>query len=333
MPRSLANCQLCFSLEMASEGILTVNIISAQNIAAAAKAECFIRLNGSFNKQQFKTKVIKKNANPQFNVEFKFFTPTANGSITLTVVRPAFMKDEILGQVVVQTASLANGVPEEKEYELINEPKKKKGPKGTLKLKLHFPLSKSPVVANDALAKPKKIADCFIIGEEIGRGGFSVVKKGVNKETKENVAIKIIEKKAGEEELMLLHREIDIMRKLQHKHIIALYDVFEDSERIYLILELVTGGELFDQIVSRGVYSERDAANVISQILEAVAYMHQNGIAHRDLKPENLLCGGPDGRQIKVTDFGLSKDFGKVCLISRKKRRLSFSYFTGKPSN
>ncbi len=297
---------------MASEGILSVNILSASNIVAAGKAECFIRLSGTFNKQQFKTKVIKKNANPAFNVEFKFFTPTANGSITLTLVRPAFMKDEVLGQVIVQTASLANGVPEEKEYELINEPKKKKGPKGTLKLKLHFPLSKSPVVATDALAKPKKIADCFIIGEEIGRGGFSIVKKGVNKDTKENVAIKIIEKKAGEEELMLLHREIDIMRKLQHKHIICLYDVFEDSERIYLILELVTGGELFDQIVSRGVYSERDAAAVISQILEAVAYMHQNGIAHRDLKPENLLCGGQDGRQIKVTDFGLSKDFGKV---------------------
>jgi len=137
------------------------------------------------------------------------------------------------------------------------------------------------------------------------------VKKGVNKENKESVAIKIIEKKAGEEELMLLHREIDIMRKLQHKHIIALYDVFEDSEKIYLILELVTGGELFDQIVSRGVYSERDAAQVVSQILEAVSYMHSNGIAHRDLKPENLLCGGADGRQIKVTDFGLSKDFGK----------------------
>jgi len=101
------------------------------------------------------------------------------------------------------------------------------------------------------------------------------------------------------------------MRKLHHKNIIALYDVFEDSERIHLILELVTGGELFDQIVSRGVYSERDAATVISQILEAVSYMHSNGIAHRDLKPENLLCGGPDGKQIKVTDFGLSKDFGK----------------------
>jgi len=121
-------------------------------------------------------------------------------------------------------------------------------------------------------------------------------------------------KTPGDEELQLLHQEIDIMKKLQHKNIIALYEVFEEEETIYLILELVTGGELFDQIVSRGVYSERDAANVIRQILEAVSYMHQNGIAHRDLKPENLLCGGPDGSVIKVTDFGLSKDFGKGSL-------------------
>jgi len=146
-------------------------------------------------------------------------------------------------------------------------------------------LSKTAVQSQDANAKPKRIQDVYIIGEEIGRGGFSVVKKGMNKENKESVAVKIIEKKAGEEELMLLHREIEIMKKLHHKHIIALYDVFEDNEKIYLILELVTGGELFDQIVSRGVYSERDAAQVVSQILEAVSYMHQNGIAHRDLKP------------------------------------------------
>jgi len=104
------------------------------------------------------------------------------------------------------------------------------------------------------------------------------------------------------------------MTKLHHKNIIALEEVFEEDETIYLVLELVTGGELFDQIVSRGTYSERDAANVVRQILEAVAYMHDNGIAHRDLKPENLLCSGPDSNIIKVTDFGLSKDFGKASL-------------------
>jgi len=222
------------------------------------------------------------------------------------------MKDEILGSVQIATKFLAHGQLEEKDYDLSTS-KKGKGPPGALKLILHFPLSESKgPTTNPEANKNRKVLDNYVIGDEIGRGGFSIVKKGQNKETKENVAIKIIEKKTpNEDELQLLHREIEIMRKLHHKHIIALFDVFEDTERIYLILELVTGGELFDQIVSRGVYSERDAALVISQILEAVTYMHTNGIAHRDLKPENLLCGGPDGKQIKVTDFGLSKDFGK----------------------
>jgi serine/threonine protein kinase len=78
----------------------------------------------------------------------------------------------------------------------------------------------------------------------------------------------------------------------------------------------VTGGMLFDHIVSRGSYSEADAANIVKQILEAVAYMHANGIAHRDLKPENLLCTGKDNKIIKVTDFGLSKSFGDSKLVT-----------------
>lgn len=82
----------------------------------------------------------------------------------------------------------------------------------------------------------------------------------------------------------------------------------------HVSMHSVTGGELFDQIVQRGTYSERDAANVVRQILEAVEYMHNNGIAHRDLKPENLLCSGPNNEIIKVTDFGLSKDFGQATL-------------------
>lgn len=145
-------------------------------------------------------------------------------------------------------------------------------------------------------------------------GGFSVVKEATDKSTGIKYACKIIEKSAAEEELNLLQREIDIMSKLKHKNIIQLIEVFEDNEYLNLILELVTGGELFDQIVQRGSYSERDAANIVKQILEAVMYMHSNGIAHRDLKPENLLCSGPANENIKVTDFGLSKDFGEGTL-------------------
>jgi serine/threonine protein kinase len=145
-------------------------------------------------------------------------------------------------------------------------------------------------------------------------GGFSVVKEATDKSTGMKFAAKIIEKTASDEELNLLQREIDIMKKLNHQNIIQLIEVFDEPEHIYLVLELITGGELFDQIVSRGSYSEKDAASIVKQILEAVQYMHSNGIAHRDLKPENLLCSGPNNEIIKVTDFGLSKDFGEATL-------------------
>ncbi|NWS77872.1 KCC4 kinase, partial [Crotophaga sulcirostris] len=93
-----------------------------------------------------------------------------------------------------------------------------------------------------------------------------------------------------------------------HPFQIKLKEIFETPSEIALILELVTGGELFDRIVERGFYSERDAAHVVKQILEAVSYLHANGVVHRDLKPENLLYAdlSPDA-PLKIGDFGLSK--------------------------
>jgi len=102
------------------------------------------------------------------------------------------------------------------------------------------------------------------------------------------------------------------MRKLNHKNIVCLKEVFEDESedgKIYMVMEYVSGGELFDHIINRGNYSEHDAALVVRQIIEAVAYLHSNNIAHRDLKPENLLCAGANNEIIKVADFGLSKEF------------------------
>ncbi|KAG8505659.1 Calcium/calmodulin-dependent protein kinase type IV, partial [Galemys pyrenaicus] len=89
---------------------------------------------------------------------------------------------------------------------------------------------------------------------------------------------------------------------------IKLKEIFETPTEISLVLELVTGGELFDRIVEKGYYSERDAADAVKQILEAVAYLHENGIVHRDLKPENLLYATPaPDAPLKIADFGLSK--------------------------
>jgi len=159
------------------------------------------------------------------------------------------------------------------------------------------------------------VDDLYKVGDEIGRGAFSVVKKAVSKKTGDEVAIKFIEKKfVDKQDLMLLAREIDIMKKVDHNNVLKLREVFESEENIALVMELVDGGELFYKIVEKGNYSERDAANIVAQMINGVEYLHGEGIAHRDLKPENLLCSGDeqDGYKpfrVVIADFGLSKIF------------------------
>lgn len=163
-----------------------------------------------------------------------------------------------------------------------------------------------------------KVEDIYTIGEEIGRGAFSVVKQGINKKTGVKYAIKYIEKRhVVEKHIEQLKREIEIMKKVDNPNILRLVEIYETDEILTLVLELVTGGELFYKIVDRGCYSEYDAANIVRQIVAGVNYLHQLGIAHRDLKPENLLCSGEDeenqGQQpfrVVIADFGLSKVFG-----------------------
>jgi len=157
------------------------------------------------------------------------------------------------------------------------------------------------------------IEDTYQLGKEIGRGGFSVVVEAQNKKTGQKVAIKRIKKDQVEgDDIKLLLREVHIMRGLNHPNILKLYEVYENDEEFFLVMELVTGKELFDKIVEKGQYSEKEAANIVRQIVSAVEYLHSNGIAHRDLKPENLLTSGDgDLEVIKIADFGFSKNFGE----------------------
>jgi len=160
----------------------------------------------------------------------------------------------------------------------------------------------------------EKIADRYVIEGEIGRGGFSIVVEASNKQSGLKVAVKRIRKDQVEgDDIKLLLREVQIMRKLNHPNILKLYEVFENDEEFFLVMELVTGKELFDKIVEKGQYGEREAANIVRQIVSAVEYLHANGIAHRDLKPENLLTSVDSAGQesIKIADFGFSKNFGE----------------------
>jgi len=157
------------------------------------------------------------------------------------------------------------------------------------------------------------IEEKYDLGKEIGKGGFSVVYQAERKKDGKEFAVKCIKKKMVEgDDIKLLRREIQIMKKLAHPNILKLYEVYEDDEQFYLVMELVKGKELFDKIVERGMYSEKDASNIIRQVVSAVEYLHDNGIAHRDLKPENLLSAGEgDDEIIKIADFGFSKSFGE----------------------
>ncbi|KAJ9439464.1 hypothetical protein DIPPA_08910 [Diplonema papillatum] len=156
-----------------------------------------------------------------------------------------------------------------------------------------------------------RVEDHYVIGDELGKGTFAVVKMGVHTKTKEKVAIKIIDKNSLDVKIENLKTEVRILMNVKHPNIVNLLDVFEDDDRLYLIMELMTGGELFDKICNDypSGYSEQQAAELARQIIEAVKYLHGRGIIHRDLKPENLLFATPDDTtaQIKISDFGLAK--------------------------
>jgi len=156
--------------------------------------------------------------------------------------------------------------------------------------------------------KNVKIEDVYDMKKDLGSGAFSIVKLAVHKKTKETRAVKMIDKDAIKEKKEMLEREVDILKRIQHPNIIAVVEIYETSRYLYLVMELAIGGELFDSIVSRGKYSEKDAARIVAQVANACAYLHSIGIVHRDLKPENLLLEtkDPDSR-VKLADFGLSK--------------------------
>jgi calcium/calmodulin-dependent protein kinase (CaM kinase) II len=153
-----------------------------------------------------------------------------------------------------------------------------------------------------------KITDLYELKEELGKGAFSVVRRCVQKTTGFEFAAKIINtKKLSARDHQKLEREARICRLLKHQNIVRLHDSIQDEGFHYLIFDLVTGGELFEDIVAREFYSEADASNCMQQILESVDYCHQMNIVHRDLKPENLLLASKvKGAAVKLADFGLA---------------------------
>ncbi|XP_056112271.1 calcium/calmodulin-dependent protein kinase type II subunit gamma isoform X23 [Rhinichthys klamathensis goyatoka] len=153
-----------------------------------------------------------------------------------------------------------------------------------------------------------RFTDEYQLYEELGKGAFSVVRRCVKKSTGQEYAAKIINtKKLSARDHQKLEREARICRLLKHPNIVRLHDSISEEGFHYLVFDLVTGGELFEDIVAREYYSEADASHCINQILESVCHIHQHDIVHRDLKPENLLLASKmKGAAVKLADFGLA---------------------------
>ncbi|XP_060763315.1 calcium/calmodulin-dependent protein kinase (CaM kinase) II beta 1 isoform X16 [Neoarius graeffei] len=153
-----------------------------------------------------------------------------------------------------------------------------------------------------------RFTDEYQLYEELGKGAFSVVRRCVKLCTGQEYAAKIINtKKLSARDHQKLEREARICRLLKHPNIVRLHDSISEESFHYLLFDLVTGGELFEDIVAREYYSEADASHCIHQILDSVNHIHQHDIVHRDLKPENLLLASKcKNAAVKLADFGLA---------------------------
>ena len=162
---------------------------------------------------------------------------------------------------------------------------------------------------NESSKKKEILIGDYILKHTIGKGTFSRVKLGINKNTGEKVAIKILDKKKIVEkaDLERILREMKMLSELENEHIIKVFQIYENDNHYLIIMEYCEGGELFNYIVEKQRLSENESAFFYYQIIQGVEYIHSQGIAHRDLKPENLLLD--KNKKIKIIDFGLSNYF------------------------
>ena len=157
------------------------------------------------------------------------------------------------------------------------------------------------------------LLDLYDIKQKLGKGKFGLVKLGINKETKDKVAVKVMNKNnMDSSDLELVRTEIEILKICQHPYIIKLYDIFENVDYIYIIMEYCPGGDLFSYLQKRNfLLPEEKVAIIIYKLCKAIFYVHSYGIAHRDIKPENVLLTSDDeNADIRLLDFGLSKIVG-----------------------
>ncbi|KAK3597498.1 hypothetical protein CHS0354_041919 [Potamilus streckersoni] len=155
---------------------------------------------------------------------------------------------------------------------------------------------------------PSTLAQHYEIGKKIGEGNFAVVKECIDRHSKKRYALKIISKAKCKGKEQMIENEVNILRKVKHINIIQLIEDFPTEDELYLVMELVKGGDLFDAIAMATKYTEKDASGMIYDLANALQHLHHLSIVHRDIKPENLLLceHGNGSRSLKLGDFGLA---------------------------
>ncbi|XP_006019399.2 testis-specific serine/threonine-protein kinase 3 [Alligator sinensis] len=163
------------------------------------------------------------------------------------------------------------------------------------------------------------LSNGYQLGKTIGEGTYSKVKEAFSRKHQQKVAVKIIDKKEGPEEFIqrFLPRELQIVKRLDHKNIIRVYEMLESDRKIYLVMELAEDGDVFDCILHKGPLPESRTKALFHQLVEAIRYCHACGVAHRDLKCENALL---QGFNLKLTDFGFAK------LLPKNRKELSQTF-------
>uniref|UniRef100_A0A8C9T405 Serine/threonine-protein kinase DCLK2 n=1 Tax=Scleropages formosus TaxID=113540 RepID=A0A8C9T405_SCLFO len=171
-----------------------------------------------------------------------------------------------------------------------------------------FSVLVSPAVNGNACPAASVILDKYKVGKVIGDGNFAVVKECVERATGMEFALKIIDKGKCSGKEHLIENEVAVLRRVKHPNIIMLIEEVDTPSELYLVMELVKGGDLFDAITSSTKYTEQDASAMVFNLASALKYLHSLNIVHRDIKPENLLvCEYPDGtKSLKLGDFGLA---------------------------
>ncbi|XP_075887841.1 serine/threonine-protein kinase DCLK1a isoform X2 [Nelusetta ayraudi] len=170
------------------------------------------------------------------------------------------------------------------------------------------PVNEVEVLLDEVPAVPSYISDRYKVGRMLGDGNFAVVRECVEHSTGREYALKIINKGKCRGKEHMIQNEVAILRRVKHPNIVLLIEEVDTYSELYLVMELVKGGDLFDAITSANRYTERDASGMLYNLVNAIKYLHSLNIVHRDIKPENLLVyEHADGsKSLKLGDFGLA---------------------------